>query len=130
MEAGIALGVLPEGYPEWDYTTGQHYSEGDIIQIFSDTDSFATDLGEGSEEREYNVLGLNLMRTIQNLERAEKEKEITLKKIKSRLEKEWTARVLADSLEGSCINMKPSEIKYRLPTTPEEGRKVRRSTSI
>ena len=64
------------------------------------------------------------------MERTESEKEKTLKKMKSRLEKKWTARVLADSLEGSCINMKPSKIKYRLPATPEEWRKVKRSTSI
>ena len=75
-------------------------------------------------------MGFNLMRKIQKIERAETEKERTLKEMKSRLKKDWTARVLADSLEGSCINMKPSKIKYRLPTTPEEWKKVKRSTSI
>ena len=59
------MGVLPEGYLDWDYTTGKHYSEWDIQQLFSDTESFVTDLGEESEEREYDKLGFTLMRTVQ-----------------------------------------------------------------
>ena len=52
-----------------------------------------------------------------------------LKEMKARMEKDWASRVLADSLEGSCVNMKPSTIKYRMPTTQEEWRKVKRSTA-
>ena len=50
---------------------GKHYSECDIIQLFSETGSFTTDLGEGSEEREYNKLGFLLMKAIQKIERAD-----------------------------------------------------------
>ena len=100
------------------------------MYIFSDTESFVSSLGEEREEADDDELGFTVRRAIQRIGRAETEKEKLLKEMKSRLEKDWTSRVLADSLEGSCINMEPSKIKYRLPATPDEWRKVKRTTSI
>ena len=54
----------------------------------------------------------------------------TLKEMKERLEREWASKVLADSLEGSCINIQPSRIKYRMPQNKNKWRKVKRSTYI
>ena len=54
VEASIALGVLPEQFPEWDYTTGRHYKDGDIIQLFSSTESFASNFREEKEETEFD----------------------------------------------------------------------------
>ena len=59
-------------------------------------------------KKEYNELGYTVRGIIQRIERAETEKEKSLKEMKSRLEKDWMSRVLADSLGGSCINIKPS----------------------
>ena len=53
-----------------------------------------------------------------------------MKEMKERLEREWTSKVLSDSLEGSCMDMPPSKIKYRMPKDRDEWRKVKRSTCI
>ena len=54
----------------------------------------------------------------------------TLKEMKERLEREWASKVLADSLEGSCISMQPHRIKYRMPRNKDKWRKVKRRTCI
>ena len=56
--------------------------------------------------------------------------EKTLREMKERLESYWATKVLADCLEGSCINMQPSRIKYRMPRNQDKWRKVKRTTSI
>ena len=70
------------------------------------------------------------MRTVQRIERKQTKKGKTLREMKERLEHDWATKVLADSLEGSCINMQPSRIKYRMPRNQDEWRKVKRTTSI
>ena len=54
----------------------------------------------------------------------------TLKEMKERLEREWISNVLSDSLEGSCMDMPTSRIKYRMPKDRDEWQKVKRSTCI
>ena len=46
-----------------------------------------TSLGEESEEKEYDKLGFTVKRVIQRIERAETQKEKSLKEMKERLEK-------------------------------------------
>merc|ERR1711954_575669 len=127
----MALGVLPHQFPEWDYSTGKRYEEQDIIHIFGGADAFESE-EDGREEvgPEYDEHGFNIVRTIQRIERENTEKGQTLKNMKERLEREWTSKVLSDSLEGSCMDMPPSKIKYRMPKDREEWQKVKRSTCI
>ena len=82
------------------------------------------------EEPEFNELGFNIRKTIQRIERESTVKGRTLKEMKERLEREWASKVLADSLEGSCISIQPSRIKYRMPRNKDKWRKVKRSTCI
>ena len=70
------------------------------------------------------------MRALQRIKREETEKGKMLKEMKARLKKDLATKVLADSLEGSCIKMQPSKIKYRMPKNQEELKRVKRTTSI
>ena len=111
VETSIALGVLPEQFPEWEYTSGKRYDDEDIIHLFGESESFNLSSDGSEEDPEYNKLGINIMKAVQRLKREQTEKGKTLKEIKERLEMDWATKVLADSLEGICINMQPSKIK-------------------
>ena len=107
---------------------GEENEEQDIVHIFGGTGAFDADGRE--DEPEYDELGFNIKKLIQRIERESTEKGRTMKEMKERLEREWASKVLSDSLEGSCINMQPSKIKYRMPKDKDEWRKVKRSTCI
>ena len=126
----MALGILSSQLPEWDYTTGKKYKEEDIVHIFRGTGAFDMDADGREEEPEFHEHGFNIKKTIQRIERESTEKGRTLKEMKERLEREWASKVLSDLFEGSCINMQPSRIKYRMPKDKDEWRKVKRSTCI
>merc|ERR1711954_106977 len=120
------MGVLLSQFPEWDYTTGKKYEDEDIVHIFGGSGAFNMMADGREEEPEFDELGFNIKKTIQRIERESTVKGRTLKEMKERLEREWASKVLADSLEGSCINMQPSRIKYRMPQNKDEWRKVKR----
>ena len=128
VETSMALGALPHQFPEWDYSTGRKYEEQDIVHIFGGTGAFDMDADGREDEPEYDELGFNIKKSIQRIERESTEKGRTMKEMKERLEREWASKVLSDSLEGSCINMQPSKIKYRMPKDKDEWRKVKRRT--
>ena len=87
VETSMALGALPQQFPNWDYTTGKKYEDQDIIHIFGGPDAFEREEdGKEETEPEFDELGFNIIRTVQRIERESTEKGQTLKSMKERLE--------------------------------------------
>merc|ERR1711954_84664 len=51
VETSMALGALPQQFPNWDFTTGKKYEDQDIIHIFGGPDAFEKE-EKGEEEGE------------------------------------------------------------------------------
>merc|ERR1711954_634940 len=69
VETSMALGILPNQFPEGDYTTGKKYEEEDIVHIFGGTGAFDMEADRREEEPEFDELGFNIKRTIQRIKR-------------------------------------------------------------
>ena len=65
----MALGILPNQFPELDYTTGKRYKEEDTVHIFGGSGAFDMEADGREEEPEFNELGFNIKKTIQRIER-------------------------------------------------------------
>ena len=57
-------------------------------------------------------------------------KELYCRNLMEKLECQWISKVLSDSLEGSGMNMEPSKISYKEPTTREGWHKLKMNTAI
>ena len=98
--------------------------------LFWESEEFITRVQSYNDVEEFNENNFSIRRTINRIEREETYKEKKFRDLKEKLQVIWVLTLLADSWAGCCMNMAPSTIKYRLPKTWNEWKRVKRNTAI